>query len=138
MAYARASGIPWTTSLVGMNSSWPHVLNIALLYSIPYSLIGTSYITAQIINITLTFFDALLIYKLCASIINKQAGIFSALIFSLIPSYFLYSLLNGAEPMFMTFVLGMLVCFDTFMKRDEFTPNIRWFTSVVSLFILVF
>ena len=136
LAYARASGIPWTTSLVGMNSSWPHVLNIALLYSIPYSLIGTSYITAQIINITLTFFDALLIYKLCASIINKQAGIFSALIFSLIPSYFLYSLLNGAEPMFMTFVLGMLVCFDTFMKRAEFTPNIRWFTSVVSLFIL--
>lgn len=136
LAYARASGIPWSQSMVGVNSSWPHVLNIAFLYSIPYSLIGTNFVTSQIINIVITFFDGLLIYKLCASIINKQAGIFSALIFSLIPAYFLYGILNGAEPMFITFVLGLLVTFDTFMKRTEKSSNRRWFVSVLSMTIL--
>ncbi|AKP66307.1 ArnT family glycosyltransferase [Companilactobacillus ginsenosidimutans] len=136
LAYARASGIPWTRHLVGINSSWPHVLNIAFLYSIPYSLIGTNFVTSQLINIAFTFFDALLIYKLSASIINKQAGIFSALIFSLIPAYFMYSILNGAEPMFLTFVLGLLVSFDTFMKRDEYTTNQRWLTNTLTMFIL--
>lgn len=56
-AYAKASGIPWTRSMIGVNANWPHVLNIALLYSIPYSLIGTNYITSQILNIAITFFD---------------------------------------------------------------------------------
>lgn len=134
-AYARASGIPWTRSLIGVNSTWPHVLNIALLYSIPYSLIGTNFITSQILNIGITFFDGLLIYKLCASRVNKQAGIFSAMIFSFLPAYFLYGILNGAEPMFLTFVLGLLVTFDTFMRRDSKTSNARWLTSVVSMFI---
>ena len=136
LAYARASGIPWTKSLVGVNSSWPHVLNIAFLYSIPYSLIGTNFITSQILNIAITFFDALLIYKLSASLINRQAGIFSALIFSVIPSYFLYSILNGAEPMFLTFVLGLLNSFDTFLRRDDATSNKRWFTNVLTMLVL--
>ncbi|WP_125770784.1 glycosyltransferase family 39 protein [Companilactobacillus furfuricola] len=135
-AYAKASGIPWTQSLIGVNSNWPHVLNIALLYSIPYSLIGTNFITSQLLNIAITFFDGLLIYKLCASVVNKQAGIFAAMIFSFIPAYFLYGILNGAEPMFLTFVLGLLVTFDTFMKRNSQTSNIRWLTSVVSMFLL--
>ncbi|MCH4149298.1 glycosyltransferase family 39 protein [Companilactobacillus sp.] len=136
LAYARASGIPWTRNMLGVNSSWPHVLNIAFLYSIPYSLIGTNFITSQILNIVITFFDGLLFYKLCASIINKQAGIFSALIFSLIPSYFLYSILNGAEPMFLTFALGLLITFNTFFSRTENSSNLRWFTSVLSMTVL--
>lgn len=135
LAYARASGIPWTPKLIGVNSSWPHVLNIAFLYSIPYSLIGTNYITSQLINILLTFFDALLIYKLSASIINKQAGIFSALIFSTIPAYFMYTLLNGAEPMFLTFVLALFVSFDSFLKQGENSTVANWIINVVLMFI---
>lgn len=136
-AYAKASGIPWTKHMIGTNMFFPHVLNIAMMYSIPYSLIGTNYVTSQILNIAITMFDGLLIYKLSASMINKQAGIFSALIFSLIPSYFMYSLINGAEPMYITFLLGICISFDTFLKRDAHDTNAKWVASFLSLAVLV-
>ncbi|MQS88237.1 glycosyltransferase family 39 protein [Companilactobacillus mishanensis] len=135
-AFARSSGIAWTKKLVGVNMYFPHVMNIAMFYSIPYSLIGTNYVTSQIVNIALTFFDGILIYKICLRIFNQQAGMFAALIFSLIPAYFMYSTLNGAEPMFITAFLGMLLAFQTFIRRDNSSSSTKWVASFRDLAIL--
>ena len=135
-AFARASGIAWTTKMMGTNLYFPHVLNIAMMFSIPYSIVGTNYLTAQIMNIILTLFDSVLIYKLGMRIFDRQAGIFAALIFSFIPAYFLYSTLNGAEPLFITAFLGMMLSFVTFIKHDYTTQTGALVASFRDLAIL--
>lgn len=135
-AFIKAAGLPWTKKLIGMNLYSPHVLNIAMFYSIPYSIIGTNFFTSQLLNIILTFFDGLLIYRLGDKTFNKQAGMFAALIFSMIPAYFLYSTLNGAEPMFLTAVLGLMNSFHTFMTLDSKTSPSQWVGSFRNLTVL--
>ncbi|KRL68134.1 glycosyltransferase family 39 protein [Companilactobacillus versmoldensis] len=136
LAFARVSGIAWTKKLVGINLFYPHVLNVALIDSIPYSIIGTNYLTAQVFNIILTLFDAILIYKLNKRIFNQSAGVFAAITFSLIPAYFLYTVLNGAEPLFLTAVLGMMLAFDTFVHLDDDSSIAQWTSSYRNLFLL--
>ncbi|AKP66309.1 ArnT family glycosyltransferase [Companilactobacillus ginsenosidimutans] len=135
-AFVKASGLDWSKKLIGTNLYFPHVLNIAMLFSIPYSIVGTNFVTSQILNIVLTLFDAILIYKLGTKIFNQQAGIFAGLIFSLIPAYFLYSTLNGAEPMFITAFLGMMCAFITFIQHDNGTTTGEWVASFRNLAIL--
>lgn len=136
LAFARVYGIAWTKKLVGINLFYPHVLNVALIDSIPYSIIGTNYLTAQVFNIILTLFDAILIYKLNKRIFNQSAGVFAAITFSLIPAYFLYTVLNGAEPLFLTAVLGMMLAFDAFVHLDDDSSIAQWTSSYRNLFLL--
>lgn len=135
-AFQHASGVLWTKNMVGTNLFFPHVLNIAMMFSIPYSLIGTNYATAQLFNVFLTFFDAAFIYILGKRFFNKQAGIIASLIFSLIPAYYLYSTLNGAEPFFLTVVLALLICFDTFMNRPQDSTTDQWVASFRNMSLL--
>lgn len=136
LAFARVSGIAWTKKLIGINLFYPHVLNVALIDSIPYSIIGTNYLTAQVFNIILTLFDAILVYKLNKRIFNQSAGVFAAITFSLIPAYFLYTVLNGAEPLFLTAVLGMMLAFDTFVHLDDDSSIAQLTSSYRNLFLL--
>ncbi|WP_125708104.1 glycosyltransferase family 39 protein [Companilactobacillus zhongbaensis] len=135
-AFQHASGVLWTKNMVGTNLFFPHVLNIAMMFSIPYSLIGTNYATAQLFNVFLTFFDAAFIYILGKRFFNKQAGIIASLIFSLIPAYYLYSTLNGAEPFFLTVVLALMICFDTFMNRPQDSTTDQWVASFRNMSLL--
>lgn len=135
-AFQHASGILWTKKMIGTNIFFPHVLNIAMMFSVPYSLIGTNYATAQIFNIFLTFFDRVFIYILGKRYFNKQAGIIASLIFSLIPAYYLYSTLNGAEPIFLTIVLALMISFDTFMNRNQDSTTDQWVASFRNMALL--
>lgn len=135
-AFQHASGGFWTKKMVGTNLFFPHVLNIAIMFSIPYSLIGTSYATAQLFNIFLTFFDEIFIYILGKRYFNKQAGMMASLLFALIPAYYLYSTLNGAEPIFLTVVLALMISFDTFMNRKEDSTLDQWVASFRNMSLL--
>ncbi|WP_125772146.1 glycosyltransferase family 39 protein [Companilactobacillus furfuricola] len=135
-AFQHASGGFWTKKMVGTNLFFPHVLNIAIMFSIPYSLIGTNYATAQLFNIFLTFFDSIFIYILGKRYFNRQAGMMASLIFSLIPAYYLYSILNGAEPIFLTVVLALMISFDTFMNRKEDSTLDQWVASFRNMALL--
>lgn len=136
LAFAKASGVAWTKKMIGMNLFFPHVLNIATFFSIPYSLIGTNFATAQFINVFLTFFDAIFIYVLGKRYFNKRAGIIAGLLFSLIPAYFMYSVLDGAEPIFLTAVLALMICFNTFMNHDQNADIDQWVASFRNMSLL--
>lgn len=134
--YAKVAGIPWSDKLIGVNVHFGHVLNIAFFYSIIYALLGTDFVVAQVTNIVLSFFDALLIYTLAKRFFsNRTLAIFAALTFALLPAYFLYGFLNGAEPIFITLIMIMMVLFDHFLKLTGEATRTRWATTTVGLLI---
>ncbi|GAF41413.1 integral membrane protein [Agrilactobacillus composti DSM 18527 = JCM 14202] len=101
----------WTQGYLNTNIIWPHVINISWFYSVFYSFFRPNYLVAQCASILLSGVNAILLFSLCQHFVSKRAAIFAALIFYAIPAYWLYTLLNGAEPIFLTFLLGALICY---------------------------
>ncbi|MCH4170486.1 MAG: glycosyltransferase family 39 protein [Lactobacillus sp.] len=101
----------WTQGYLNTNIIWPHVINISWFYSVFYSFFRPNYLVAQGVSVLLSGVNAILLFSLCQHFVSKRAAIFAALIFYAIPAYWLYTMLNGAEPIFLTFLLGALICY---------------------------
>ncbi|POD88960.1 hypothetical protein S101258_00309 [Lactiplantibacillus plantarum subsp. plantarum] len=80
----------WQQGVIGNYVLFPHALNIANGFSLAAAFGGDNYFVSQLINISCSLFDMLLIYWLVARWLSRQLGIAAALIFYCIPAYWLY------------------------------------------------
>ena len=87
----------------------------------------------------MTFLDAILLYYIIEFWGGKRAGIIAALLFYLIPNYYIYSGLIGAEPLWLTFVLLSVFFFNKLFRPEyERTTRQYWaFTAAVIASLLV-
>ncbi|MFD1420802.1 hypothetical protein [Lactiplantibacillus songbeiensis] len=132
LAAYSAQGMTWKAmfqhGLLGSYVIFPHALNIANFFSIGTAFFGQTYLVSQLINIGCTGLDMLLLYQLISRWLSRRLGIAAALTFYAIPAYWLYStLLNGAEPLFLTcFLLSMLGLTNALKPMKTATHNDQW------------
>jgi len=132
LAAYSAQGMTWKAmfqhGLLGSYVVFPHALNIANFFSLGTAFFGQSYLVSQLINIGCTWLDMLLLYQLGSRWLSRRLGIVAALTFYAIPAYWLYStLLNGAEPLFLTcFLLSMLGLTNALKPIKTATSNDQW------------
>ncbi|KRO08565.1 integral membrane protein [Lactiplantibacillus xiangfangensis] len=136
LAAFNAQGLTWHHLLergdLGNYVIFPHALNIANFFSFSVALAGNNFFVSQLINISCTFIDMLLIYWLVSRWLSRRLGIVASLIFYCIPAYWIYStLLNGAEPFFVTCVLiTMLTLTKAFAPLPTATTNDQWINLI--------
>lgn len=123
--FVEGSYWEWQIKEVGL-WLWPHVINIGKLYALIYSLFGENLRMIEIFNVVLTLIDCLLIYLIISKVTSKSAGIFSSLVFLLIPSYYFYSLLGGAEPIYLTFCLLAIFFMVLLFSEQEKDVSFKW------------
>lgn len=132
LASFNAQGLTWQRMLergdLGSYVIFPHALNIANFFSFSTALAGDNFFVSQFINISCTFLDMLLLYWLVARWLSRRMGVLASLIFYCIPAYWLYStLLNGAEPLFVTCVLlTMFALTRVVLPLPTATANDQW------------
>jgi len=140
-----AQGVSWQAMAqrgdLGAYLLFPHAINIANFWGLGMSFFGTNFVVSQIINVLMTWLDMWLLVMIVSRWLPRWVAISSALIFAAIPAYWLYStLLNGAEPLFLTAVLVSISAFfkaikpsDTMTKADVwFQLGIAWVGLVVA------
>ncbi|MCB8505145.1 phospholipid carrier-dependent glycosyltransferase [Enterococcus durans] len=143
LADLRASGFSWLILLkrgmLDLDLIYPHVLHIGSLFGAFYWVVMKNVLVLQFLNITLTFLDAILLYYIIEFWGGKRAGIIAALLFYLIPNYYIYSGLIGAEPLWLTFVLLSVFFFNKLFRPEyERTTRQYWaFTAAVIASLLV-
>ncbi|BDZ30918.1 hypothetical protein RA086_07070 [Lactiplantibacillus sp. WILCCON 0030] len=139
LAAFSAQGLTWkqlfTDGSIGNYAIFPHAINIANLFSVGAAFGGSAFIVSQLINITCTLLDMLLLYWLVARWFSRPMGIAAGLIFYWIPAYWLYStFLNGAEPAFLTFMLiAMLALTNLVRPLTTATPNDGWANLIIAI-----
>ncbi|RRK10829.1 hypothetical protein D1831_05200 [Lactiplantibacillus garii] len=138
LAAFNAQGLTWQRMLergdLGSYVIFPHALNIANFFSFSTALAGDNFFISQFINISCTFLDMLLLYWLVARWLSRRMGVLASLIFYCIPAYWLYStLLNGAEPLFLTCVLlTMFALTRVVVPLPTATTNDQWLNLVLA------
>lgn len=138
LAVFNAHGLTWhqmlTHGLIGASIASPTTLNVANLFSFSTALGGTNFFISQLINISCTLLDILLLYWLVSRWLSRRLGIMASLIFYCIPSYWLYStLLNGAEPLLITCLLVMMLALTRALKPlPTASPNDHWFNLIIA------
>lgn len=139
LAAFSSQGLTWkqlfTHGSIGNYVIFPHAINIANFFSFGTAFWGSAFIISQLINIACTLLDLFLIYWLVARWLSRPLGIAAALSFYWIPAYWLYgSLLNGAEPIFLTFLLiAMLALTNMVQPLATATPNDQWVYFAIAL-----
>lgn len=139
LAAFSAQGLTWKQLFVngdiGNYVIFPHAINIASLFSLGAAFWGSTFIISQLINITCSLLDMFLLYWLVARWLSRSLGIVAALIFYWIPAFWLYgSLLNGAEPAFLTFLLiAMLALTNMVQPLVTATPRDHWVNFSIAL-----
>ncbi|KRO28255.1 integral membrane protein [Lactiplantibacillus fabifermentans DSM 21115] len=125
----------WTRGLLGNYVIFPHSLNIANFFSLITAFLGANFFISQLTNVLCTLLDMWLIYWLGARWLSRQMGLIASLIFYCIPAYWLYStLLNGAEPLFVTFVLLTLLALTKALQPAiTAAPNDPWLNLCLAL-----
>jgi len=132
LAAFSAQGMTWKAmfqhGLLGSYIVFPHALNISNFFSLGTAFFGQTYLVSQLINIGCTWLDMLLLYLLVSRWLSRRLGILAALTFYAIPAYWWYStLLNGAEPLFLTcFLLSLLALTNAVNPIKTATQNDRW------------
>ena len=93
----------------------------------------------QFLNITLTFLDAILLYYIIEFLGWETCRHHRCPTFYLIPNYYIYSGLIGAEPLWLTFVLLSVFFFNKLFRPEyERTTRQYWaFTAAVIASLLV-
>lgn len=139
LAAFSAQGLTWKQlflqGAIGNYVIFPHAINIANFFSLGTAFWGSAFVISQLINIVCTLLDLFLIYWLVARWLSRPLGIAAALSFNWIPAYWLYSsLLNGAEPIFLTCLLiAMLALTNMVQPLPTATPNDHWVNFTIAL-----
>ncbi|WP_057863649.1 hypothetical protein [Lentilactobacillus diolivorans] len=124
LANLNATGASWPTlyakGMLDLDSLWPQVLHIATTFGLIYRLFHVHLVVLQLLNIAATFLDALLLYYVIKPFGGSRVGIAAALIFYLTPAFYIYSVLIGAEPLWL---LAVLLSFKFF--NDLLLPRLR-------------
>lgn len=113
---SSASGDSWhwmyTHNGLDLNPLFPHVVHISSVFGWIDRLFINAPLTIQFFNILLTLVTAILIYYLGRQIGNHFIGVLASLIFYLIPPYYIYSILLGAEPLWLFLLVTAMLCFN--------------------------
>ncbi|GAB6093212.1 hypothetical protein [Furfurilactobacillus curtus] len=108
-AALSANGMSWVAMsqhhLIANNFVFPHVLNIAAAFSLPEAIFGANYGVLQIANTLVIFVSMLVIVKIGQRLKLRSLGIAVALGYYWLPAYWLYTLIDGAEPLFIGLLL---------------------------------
>lgn len=126
----------WTAGALGINILWPHVINISWLFSVPLNFFNGAFIVDQLASVLLSGLNVFLLYILLTKMFPKQLALFTALMFYFMPAYWLYSLLDAPESIFLTFFLGAILSFGNglFVKYRILAKN--YFYIAFSLILL--
>lgn len=144
LAAFSAQGLTWkqllTDGSIGNYVIFPHAINIANFFSFGAAFWGDGFVVSQLINIGCTLLDLFLLYWLVSRWLTRALGIAAALIFYWLPAYWLYSsLLNGAEPIFLTCILIAMLALTNLVKPLETaSPSERWLNlglAIVASFV---
>lgn len=132
LAALSTDGMTWHAMMqhgfLGLYLIFPHALNVASFFSVGNTFLGTNFFANQLINISATFLDMLLLYWLGTRWLNRKMGILAALVFYAIPAYWIYStLLNGAEPLMLTmWLIAMLALTNVLKPKATSGRNDQW------------
>jgi hypothetical protein len=87
--------------VLDLDSIFPHVLHIANLYDILFKVSMNSPKVVQVFNVACSALTAFLILSVVSYFFNRRAGMFAALVFFFLPTWYLYTTLIGAEPVWL-------------------------------------
>ncbi|MBC2148292.1 glycosyltransferase family 39 protein [Listeria booriae] len=136
IASYRADQNSWSTlfqeNILDYAPFFTHILYFSTVLSWVYSFTGNFVIAGQLFNALLTLLGAILLFKACKNVFQLPVAVMATIIFSLWPSYFMYSTLLGAEPLFMALLaLSMYI----WTKLEAKKPSL--FLSIVLALALV-
>lgn len=84
--------------VLDLDSIFPHVLHIANLYNVLFRISINSPKVVQVFNIACSVLTTFLILAIVTYFFNRTIGMFAALTFFFLPTWYLYTTLIGAEP----------------------------------------
>lgn len=87
--------------VLDLDSIFPHVLHIANLYNFLFKASMNSPKMVQVFNIACSALTTLLILSVASYFFNRRAGMFASLVFFFMPTWYLYTTLIGAEPIWL-------------------------------------
>jgi hypothetical protein len=113
---SSASGDSWrwmySNGGLDLNPLFPSVIHISSAFGWIDRLFINKPFTIQLFNILITLTTAVLIYYFGRQIGNHFVGILSSLLFYLIPTYYIYSVLPGYEPLWLLLLVISSLCFN--------------------------
>ncbi|MGF2384978.1 hypothetical protein [Lentilactobacillus otakiensis] len=102
---SRANGDSWQwlyhVRALDLDSIFPHVIHIGNFYHYLYKVVVNSPKVVQWFNIGISVLSAILILNIVSYFFNRQTGMFAALTFFFLPTWYIYTTLLGAEPVWL-------------------------------------
>lgn len=138
---SRANGDSWRwlyrLRALDLDSIFPHVIHIGNFYHYLYKVVVNSPKVVQWFNIGISILSAILIMNIVCYFFNRQTGMFAALTFFFLPTWYIYTTLLGAEPVWLFALLlsmsliNRLVTYQS-LKDRHFWMDAGWI--VVALY----
>lgn len=114
-----------------------HVKLIAVPFALLHPLFGYSTLSAEPYNVVCYVAIIALVFALCSELAGRRAGVLSAVVVALWPTFLLHTLQLLKDPIFITGALAALWCAITLLVRT-YRPTVSAGVSVVAILLLLF
>lgn len=102
---SRANGDSWLwlyhVKALDLDSIFPHVLHISNFYHYLYQVVLNSSKIVQWFNVVISVLTAILLVSVVSHFFSRQIGVFASLAFFFLPTWYVYTTLIGAEPVWL-------------------------------------
>ncbi|WAM31377.1 glycosyltransferase family 39 protein [Caldicellulosiruptor naganoensis] len=105
---------------------FPHTISFPFFLSLVFRIFGSSVIIAQLTGSVLSALSVILIYVIGKEIGNRELGFFAALLWALMPSRILYSLLICTENLFNVVALVITFLFIKTLKTTNANKRVLY------------
>lgn len=116
---------------------FPHTIGFPAVLSVVFHIFGPSVFLAQLIGVLFSAFSVVFVYLIGSRTIGKQYGFLSAMLWLIMPSRVLYTLLICTENLFNAFALFTVLLFLHSVKEIEFKKYLLLFGLVGVQFSLL-
>lgn len=140
---SSASGDSWKWLYLhnglDLNTLFPHVIHISSTFGWIDRFFINRPLTIQLFNLVITLITAVLFYYLGRQIGHHFIGVLAALVFYLMPNYYIYSVLLGAEPLWLLCLTIAMLCFNRWrLGHWSMTNGYYWSWLSLTIIFLTF